>query len=191
MLSMTCLMSLDSYTYSKCSFTNYFEDDGRNDERTEHVLGNCASCNQNQIQDEFVHAKYSLSNNEEEKSRSNKFNHNQGTSHKDACDSCLKSQCSSRKRNLYHDSNCDCLSNYVYDFSMSKVSNDVNDEKSVYFVYHISLAIYKFLLHFKFHFSICMTYSTLDRFVSRLIMLYLIQYQSSVLLIDGIGVLKY
>lgn len=178
MLGITC-PSLDCYTYSKCSFSNFIHDDEKI-ERT--VVKRCKSCDLDHTQDEYLHAKYSLTNIENESCHHKE--EIQGTRQKDACKSCLKSQCSFRKRNYCSDSDCDCTSNYVYNFSISNKSNDVNDEKSVYFVYHVSLAIYKFLLHFKFHFSICMTYVTIDRFVSRFIMMYLIQYQSHMLLVN-------
>ena len=172
---MTChMMSSDRYTYAKCSFTNSLRD-----------CTTCRSCTpsgQHQSQDDFVHAKYHQSNCQQEDTCCKKCT--QGTTYKDACKKCVKSQCSSRKQNHDLCNDCNCV-NYVYDFAMNKPH--VNDERNIYFVYHVSKAVYKFLLHFKFHFSICNSYIsniTLDRFVTRPIMLYLVKYKSHVLFVN-------
>lgn len=165
-------LSFDRYTYAKCSNTNLLVNVAE-----EEGIQQCCTCNQ----DDFVHAKHHQSNSGVGTLECKNWTNNNNThNHKDSCKSCLKSQCTKKKKYVaccQDDSNC---VNYVYNFQISKCSK--NDEKSVYFVYHVSHAIYKFLLHFKFRFSICMTYVTLDRFISRLIMLYLVHYQSHVLI---------
>lgn len=167
-------MLYDDYTYAKCSFTN--------NRVTMDPCTNCtkskAASDQDLVQDDFVHAKYQLSNCSSEDVREKC---SQGKSHKkDTCKNCVKSQCSPSKRNDLLD---DCTNdvNYVYDFC--NYNQDlVSENSSIYFVYHVSKAVYKFLLHFKFHFLICSLYVSLDRFVTRPVMLYLVQFKSHMLL---------